>query len=63
MNSIFSIIISAVTAAAVSLFCSSGSMSVITDTIEVSAADTKIIYGDVNNDNKVDAFDLSLIKV
>lgn len=62
MNKIFSKIVSAVTATAVSLFCSSGSIPVFIDAIETSAAETKIIYGDVNEDNRVDVFDLAMIK-
>lgn len=62
MNKILSKIISAVTAAAVFLFCSSGSIPVFIDAFETSAAEAKIIYGDVNEDNRVDVFDLAMIK-
>jgi hypothetical protein len=62
MNKLFSKIVSAVTAAAMTLFVSSGSLQTFVNEIDAHAAETDVILGDVNNDDRVDVFDLCLIK-
>lgn len=54
--------VSLITAVAVSLFVSSGSLQAFVYETKVYAAETTVIYGDVNNDNQIDVFDLSMIK-
>lgn len=62
MNKVFSKIVSAITAAAVSLFVSSGSLQIFMDELEAYAAEEQVTYGDVNGDEVVDVFDLALMK-
>lgn len=62
MNKLFSKIVSAVTAAAMTLFVSSGSLQTFVNEIDAHAAETDVILGDVNDDDRVDVFDLCLIK-
>lgn len=62
MNKLFSKIVSALTAATMTLFVSSGSLQTFVNEIEVQAAETDVILGDVNNDRKIDVFDLCLMK-
>ena len=62
MNKLFSKIVSAVTAAAMTLFASSGSLQTFVNEIDAHAAETDVILGDVNDDDRVDVFDLCLIK-
>lgn len=62
MKKIFQKILSIVTAFTMLLCASSSSIQIFTNEIETHAANTKIIYGDVNGDKKVNVFDLSLIK-
>lgn len=62
MNKLFSKIVSAVTAAAMTLFASSGSLQTFVNEIDAHAAETDVILGDVNDDDRVDVFDLTLIK-
>lgn len=60
MNKIFYKIVSGITAIVVSLFVTSNSLQAIGN--EIKAIENSIIYGDVNNDKRVDVFDLCLIK-
>lgn len=62
MSKLFLRLVSAVTAAAVALFVSSGSLQTFVTEIKANAAETEVIYGDVNGDERVDAFDLCLMK-
>lgn len=62
MNKLFSKIVSALTAVTMTLFASSGSLQTFVNEIEAHAAETDVILGDVNNDDRVDVFDLTLIK-
>lgn len=62
MNKLFSKIVSAVTAAAMTLFVSSSSLQTFVNEIEAHAAETDVILGDVDGDEKVNAFDLCLVK-
>lgn len=62
MNNLFSKIVSAVTAAAMTLFASSGSLQTFVNEIDAHAAETDVILGDVDGDVKVNAFDLCLMK-
>lgn len=62
MNKLFYKIVSVLTAATMTLFASSGSLQIFVNEIETHAAETDVILGDVNDDKRVDAFDLSLIK-
>ena len=62
MNKLFSKIVSAVTATAMTLFVSSGSLQTFVNEIDAHAAETDVILGDVNDDDRVDVFDLCLIK-
>lgn len=62
MNKLFSKIVSAVTAAAMTLFVSSSSLQTFVNEIDAYAADTDVILGDVNDDDRVDVFDLCLMK-
>lgn len=62
MNKLLSKIVSAVTAAAMTLFVSSGSLQTFVNEIEAHAAETDVILGDVNDDDRVDVFDLCLVK-
>ena len=62
MNKLFSKIVSAVTAAAMTLFASSGSLQTFVNEIDAHAAETDVILGDVDGDVKVNAFDLCLMK-
>ena len=60
MNKLLSKIISVVTAAAMTLFVSSGSLQTFINGIDTHATETDIILGDVNDDDRVDVFDLCL---
>ena len=62
MNKLFSKIVSALIAVTMTLFVSSGSLQTFVNEIEVQAAETDVILGDVNNDRKIDGFDLCLMK-
>ncbi|HRU98036.1 MAG TPA: dockerin type I domain-containing protein [Ruminococcus sp.] len=62
MNKLFSKIVSALTAATMTLFASSGSLQTFVNEIEAHAAETDVILGDVNDDDRVDVFDLCLMK-
>lgn len=62
MNKLFSKIVSALTATTMTLFASSGSLQTFVNEIEAHAAETDEILGDVNDDDRVDVFDLTLIK-
>lgn len=62
MNKLFSKIVSALTAATMTLFASSGSMQTFVNEIEAHAAETDVILGDVDGDEKVNVFDLCLMK-
>jgi len=62
MNKLFSKIVSALTAATMTLFVSSGSLQTFVNEIEAHAAETNVILGDVNDDERVDVFDLCLMK-
>lgn len=62
MNILFSKIVSAVTAAAMTLFVSSGSLQTFVNEIDAHAAETDLILGDVDGDEKVNVFDLGLMK-
>lgn len=62
INKLFSKIVSVVTAAAVTVFVSSSSLQTFVNELKVNAAETDVIYGDVNGDNIVNVFDLSMIK-
>ena len=62
MNKLFSKIVSALTAVTMTLFASSGSLQTFVNEIEAHAAETDVILVDVNNDDRVDVFDLTLIK-
>ena len=62
MDKLFSKIVSALIAATMTLFVSSGSLQTFVNEIEVQAAETDVILGDVNNDRKIDVFDLCLMK-
>ena len=62
MNKLFSKIVSVLTTATMTLFVSSGSLQTFVNEIEVQAAETDVILGDVNNDRKIDVFDLCLMK-
>ncbi|SEH88540.1 Transglutaminase-like superfamily protein [Ruminococcus flavefaciens] len=55
-------ILSTLTAVAVTIFVSSGSLQTLANEFRANAAETEIIYGDVNDDKKVDIFDVTLIK-
>ena len=60
MNKIFYKIVSGIIAIVVSLFVTSNSLQAIGN--EIKAIENSIIYGDVNNDKRVDVFDFCLIK-
>ena len=60
MNKLFSKIVSALTAATMTLFASSGSLQTFINEIDTHATETDIILGDVNDDDRVDVFDLCL---
>ena len=62
MNKLFSKIVSAVTAAVMTLFVSSSSLQTFVNEIDAHAAETDVILGDVNDDDGVDVFDLCLMK-
>ena len=62
MNKLLSKIVSVATAAAMTLFVSSGSLQTFINEIDAHAAETDIFLGDVNDDDKVDVFDLCLMK-
>ena len=62
MNKLFSKIVSAVTAAAMTLFVSSSSLQTFVNEIDAHAAETDVILGDVDGDEKVNVFDLCLVK-
>mgnify|MGYP004607991391 CR=1 FL=1 len=53
MNKLFSKIVFAVTAAAMTLFVSSGSLQTFVNEIDAHAAQTDVILGDVNGDDRV----------
>ena len=52
MNKRLSKIVSLVTAAAVTVFVTSGILQTIVNEIHANAAETEVTYGDVNNDGK-----------
>lgn len=54
MNKLFSKIVSAVTAAVMTLFVSSNSLQTFVNEIDAHAAETDVILGDVNHDDRVD---------
>lgn len=58
MNKLFSKIVSALTAATMTLFVSSGGLQTSVNEIKAHAAETDVILGDVNDDKLVDVFDL-----
>ena len=60
MNKIFSKILSTITAGAVTIFVSSGSLQTVVNEIRANAAE--IVYGDADNSGSVDSFDLTLIR-
>lgn len=62
MKKPFSKFISLITATAVFLFVSSGSLQTFANVATGSTTETTVIYGDVNGDDQIDAFDLSLLK-
>lgn len=62
MNKLLSKIVSAATAITMTLFVSSGSLQTFVNEIETHAAETDVILGDVNGDDRVDVFDLCLMK-
>lgn len=62
MNKLFSRLFSVVTAVTVALFVTSGSLQTFVTEFKANAAETEVIYGDVNGDDRVDAFDLCLMK-
>ncbi len=62
MNKLLSKIVSAVTATAMTLFVSSGSLQTFVNEIDAHAAETDVILGDVDGDEKVNVFDLCLMK-
>lgn len=62
MNKLLSKIVSAVTAAVMTLFVSSSSLQTFVNEIDAHAAETDVVLGDVNGDERVDVFDLTLIK-
>jgi len=62
MKKFLSKFVSLITAGAVTLFVSSGSLQSFVNESKIFAAENAIIYGDVNNDKQIDAFDLSMIK-
>lgn len=57
MNKIFSKILSTITAGAVTIFVSSGSLQTVVNEIRANAAENEVIYGDLNNDGNIDSFD------
>ena len=62
MNKLFSKIVSTVTAAAMMLFAYSGSLQTFVNEIDAHATEMDVILSDVNSDDRVDIFDLCLIK-
>lgn len=62
MNKLFSKIVSAVTAVAMTLFVSSGSLQAFVNEIDAYTAETDVILGNVDGDEKVNVFDLYLVK-
>lgn len=62
MNKLFSKFVSVVTAMVMTLFVSSSSLQTFVNEIDTYAAETDVILGDVNGDERVDVFDLTLIK-
>ena len=62
MNKLFSKIVSAVMVVTITLFVSSGSLQTFVNEIDAQAAETDVILGDVNGDEKVNTFDLCLMK-
>ena len=62
MNKLLSKIVSVATAAAMTLFVSSGSLQTFINEIDAHAAETDVFLGDVNGDDRVDVFDLCLMK-
>ena len=62
MNKIFSKILSTITAGAVTIFVSSGSLQTVVNEIRVDAAENEVIYGDINNDGNIDSFDVIAIR-
>ena len=62
MNKLFSKIVSAVTAVAMTLFVSSGNLQAFVNEIDAYATETDVILGDVDGDEKVNVFDLYLVK-
>ncbi len=62
MKKFLSKFVSLITAGAVTLFVSSGSLEALVKETQANAIETAIIYGDVNGDKRIDVFDLVLIK-
>ena len=62
MNKIFSKILSTITAGAVTIFASSGSLQAVVNEIRANAAENEVIYGDINNDGNIDSFDVVAIR-
>jgi len=62
MNKIFSKILSTITAGAVTIFASSGSLQAVVNEIRANAAENEMIYGDINNDGNIDSFDIVTIR-
>lgn len=62
MNKLFSKLISVVTATAITFFVSSGSMQTFVNELNVNAAETSVILGDVNADKRIDVRDFTLLK-
>ena len=55
-------ILSTLTAVAVTIFVSSGSLQTVVNEIRVDAAENEVIYGDINNDGNIDSFDVIAIR-
>lgn len=62
MNKLFSKIVSVTTAATMALFVSSSSLRNFVNEINAHATVTDIILGDVDGDERVDVFDLCLMR-
>lgn len=62
MNKLFSKFVSVVTAMVMTLFVSSSSLQTFVNEIDAHAAETDVVLGDVNGDERVDVFDLCLMK-
>lgn len=55
-------ILSTLTAVAVTIFVSSGSLQTVVNEIRADAAENEVIYGDINNDGNIDSFDVIAIR-